>query len=57
MVRSIRLAFAAKIENLEAMFKSVREAAEAQGFDEKRVSQIQLAEALSQTPSYKWALS
>ena len=38
-----RLALAAKIENLEEMFRFVKQAARDQGFDEKKASQIQLA--------------
>jgi serine/threonine-protein kinase RsbW len=51
-----RISFAAKIENLEAMFQFIRKAAQAQGFDEKKISQIQLAaeEALVNVINYAY---
>ena len=51
-----KLLLAAKIENLEAMFKFVREASAAQGFDEKKIGQVQLAaeEALVNVIKYAY---
>ncbi|MFH0738413.1 MAG: ATP-binding protein [Candidatus Omnitrophota bacterium] len=52
----LKIALAAKIENLEAMFRFIRKAAQAQGFDEKKVSQVQLAaeEALVNVIKYAY---
>ena len=38
-----KIALAAKIENLGEMFQFIRKAAQGQGFDDKKVNQIQLA--------------